>query len=218
MLIILVMLLIYFGRERVDHIVVNYNGRTWKVLPYPNYMQAVYCLNGLNEQTLQFLAYLKQKYHVDEDDAQIAAEGNMHADAVNAPNDVHNIVGSLLLNYNPETIYENRPGLPSTSYTTGKGDELYMLLRDKDDPEKIIDYNTILFVLLHELSHIANYNDFGHGPNFWTVFKFILSEAQSSGIYIPQDYRRNPAKYSSMMIGYNPLYDAKLPSWAGMVP
>ena len=56
---------------------------------------------------------------------------------------------------------------------------------------KLIDENTLTFVALHEISHIAT-ESIGHKKEFWENFKFILKNAVSLGIYEPKDYKKNP--------------------------
>ena len=62
---------------------------------------------------------------------------------------------------------------------------------------KLIDENTLTFVALHEISHIATVS-IGHKKDFWENFKFIKNAVR--GIYEPKDYKKNPKKYCGMTI------------------
>lgn len=84
---------------------------------------------------------------------------------------------------------------------------MHLCLRNKNQTSVLVPENDMLFVLLHESAHIANYNDTGHSPRFWEVFKFILHEATMSGVYVPTDYHRKPIDYCGLYVDYQPLYD-----------
>jgi hypothetical protein len=122
------------------------------------------------------------------------------------------MVQSILINYSPEVIVENDPKWSQdTSYTLDKGRKIILCLRDKEPPYNIVDRNTMMFVVLHEVGgHIGNYNGWQHTTRFWTIFKFIIHEAAQFGIYTPIDYRKFPAKYCGITIDYQPLYDDTL--------
>lgn len=190
------------------------SNREWHVVgDFQNKKEAAELLSRVNARMIEFMRFLKKKYHIDEPDDLITQEGAEHAKIVNAPNDVYNIVDHLLDNYNPDNMRENDPRYSTdTSYTVNKGDAMYICLRRKDDPTKLVDENDLFFVLLHEAGHESNYNDFGHSTRFWQVFKFILHEAQLSGVYTPVDYAKAPINYCGLWVEYNPLFDDSLPN------
>ena len=70
----------------------------------------------------------------------------------------------------------------------------------------MIDENTLTFVAIHELSHIAS-ESIGHNDEFWKNFKFLLEYAEKIKIYKPIDYKKNPKNYCGMRITDNPYYD-----------
>lgn len=124
----------------------------------------------------------------------------------------------LLNLYNPDNLAENSPRDPEgdTSYTIDKGAILALCLRERDpahagDPavHDIHDINTLTFVALHELTHIA-IEELDHPRRFWEAFKFLLGEAAAAGILRAVDYSAAPAEYCGLRIDYNPLYDAGL--------
>lgn len=183
------------------------------VKDFKNKQDAAELLARTNASVMELLRYLKKKYHIDEPDDVIAAEGETHAKIKNAPGDLYNIVNNLLDNYNPEVFYETDPrNTNETSYTVDKGARMYICLRDKVDPNRLVDQSTLLFVMLHEASHIANYKSYGHGTDFWTIFKFILHEAEEAGIYKPINYAVHPVNYCGLIVQYSPLYDNSLPN------
>jgi hypothetical protein len=126
-------------------------------------------------------------------------------------------INQLVKHYNEDQIYEisplNKDGF--TSYTEDKK-KLIFCLRKKEKNNKgehdLHDINTIMFVVVHELSHMMN-STWGHGIDFWILFKFMLENAVDAGIYKPIDYRKNPIVYCGMKISYSPLYDTALPEF-----
>jgi hypothetical protein len=85
-----------------------------------------------------------------------------------------------------------------TSYTVNKGEKIYFCLRSKVLNE-IHDMNTLLYVVIHEMSHIAC-PEYGHTPLFYSIFRFLLRIGIDIGIYKDVDYRYNPANYCGMTI------------------
>ena len=79
-------------------------------------------------------------------------------------------------------------------------------LNTEKNGNQLIDANTLTFVALHELSHIAT-KSIGHKEEFWTNFKFLLEEASKIGIYEPIDYKKKPTRYCGTTINDNPYYD-----------
>ena len=110
--------------------------------------------------------------------------------------------------FNPKQIMETLPTSEHTAYSENKGEKLAFCLNKKnEDNNDLIDENTLTFVALHELAHIAT-KSIGHKSEFWENFKFLLTEAKTAGLYIPQDYKEKPQEYCGMKINDNPYYDA----------
>lgn len=214
LILILVLAVVYYQHPRFNltQIRAGPTDRQWNVLDnYKNKREAAELLAKVNSTMIEFMRVLKKKYHIDEPDDIIAAEGVSHSKILNAPGDVYNIVDNLLNNYNPEVFYENDPRKSdNTSYTVNKGSSMYVCLRDKSNITQLTDFDTLLFVMLHEASHIANYRGWGHGIDFWQTFLFILHEAQLAGIYKPIDYSKYPVDYCGLRIEYNPIFDKTL--------
>jgi predicted metal-dependent hydrolase len=103
---------------------------------------------------------------------------------------------------------ETLPTSEHTAYSENKGEKLaFCLNKKKTDNNDLIDENTLTFVAIHELSHIAT-KSIGHKTEFWNNFKFLLTEAQAAGLYSPKDYKSAPQEYCGMKISDNPYYDA----------
>jgi hypothetical protein len=112
----------------------------------------------------------------------------------------------LVEGFNPQKINETLPTSELTAYSENKGEKLAFCLNKSKNGSKLIDINTLTFVALHELSHIAT-ESVGHGQEFWQNFKWILQNAKEAGIYSPIDYKKYPEEYCGMTINDNPYYD-----------
>jgi hypothetical protein len=108
--------------------------------------------------------------------------------------------------YNPKKIMETLPTSEYTAYSQNKGEKMAFCLNTEKNGDQLIDPNTLCFVALHELSHIAT-KSIGHKDEFWNNFKFLLTEASKIGIYKQVDYKKKPARYCGTDINDNPYYD-----------
>ena len=123
--------------------------------------------------------------------------------------DMHARTEQLVANYDPNNIYEISPNnlMGNTSFTQNKS-KLIMCLRSKETG-KVHDINTLMFVNLHELTHMMN-DEWGHELQFWQLFKIVLENAVECGIYKPVDYSKTPQRYCGMDIIQSPLYEPLL--------
>lgn len=67
----------------------------------------------------------------------------------------------------------------SKSYTINKT-RIYMCIRDSNN--RYYDDNSLMFVLLHEISHVIC-KSIGHTEEFHKIFEDLLVEAEKVGIY-----------------------------------
>lgn len=131
----------------------------------------------------------------------------------------HPVTRLVRRRYFSENLQENSPKDPSgdTAYSLGKGQTVAICIREKDpgasgDPQRHDfhdDLNTLVFVALHELTHVG-VEVRQHPPEFWEAFKFVLEEAVDAGVYRPVNYERRPVMYCGMKVDYNPLFDPTL--------
>lgn len=97
------------------------------------------------------------------------------------------------------SISESRESSSSTSYSVNKGEELVFCLRSKKVWNKFHNFNTIMYVALHEISHIAC-PEYGHGPLFKKIFGFITQIAIELKIYTLIDFNKLPEEYCGIYI------------------
>uniref|UniRef100_A0A6C0J3J7 Uncharacterized protein n=1 Tax=viral metagenome TaxID=1070528 RepID=A0A6C0J3J7_9ZZZZ len=114
-------------------------------------------------------------------------------------------IARFLANYKDDVFAENDVSSADTSYSENKGQRIVVCLRDKTRPPyPLIDINTIMFVMLHEMSHLMT-ETIGHTPEFWLNFKRALGDALKVGIYQQVNYAQSPVKYCGMTITDSPL-------------
>ncbi len=186
-MIVTFLIIIYIYYIKAYHVIrSDLDNKEYSVLSLDDSKHAANMLAKINLNITQLAEHLEKKYGTSND-----------------------LVNNVLLRYNPDVIYESVPTWfnDGVAYTSGKGKSIYICLRDTHNNNVLHDINTIMFVALHELSHIAT-NAVQHPKEFWQTFKFILIEAAEVGIYTPIDYSVTPTNYcNEMKITYNPMFD-----------
>lgn len=112
----------------------------------------------------------------------------------------------LVDNFDPQTVKEILPTSEYTAYSENKGEKLAFCTTTTKKGDKLIDPNTLMYVAIHELAHIAT-KSIGHTQEFWQNFKFLLQNAVKIKIYNPVNYKKKNKNYCGMKITDNPLYD-----------
>ncbi|MEM0354054.1 MAG: hypothetical protein QXW79_00595 [Thermoplasmata archaeon] len=97
-------------------------------------------------------------------------------------------------------LQENAPNGKYTSYTTNK-EEISICLRSKKDG-RLHDINLVMYVVLHELAHIAC-PEMGHTKLFREIFAFFLKTALKLKIYKKVNFHNDPHEYCGMVIKEN---------------
>lgn len=147
---------------------------------YENKDEAAKLMYQLQEKSMKLVKHLNNKYPED--------------DRTRRLNDY----------YKPSELEENDAQSGNTAYSVDKGKKLVICLRD-NKTNKLHPINILVFVLVHEMTHIAN-KTYGHDSHFWDNFEFMLKEAVSCNIYRPVNYYDNPVTYCGMEITTTPIY------------
>lgn len=79
------------------------------------------------------------------------------------------------------------------AYNVNKGEQISVCLENKQT-NKLNSENEIMYVVLHELSHVMT-NDYAHNKQFWDQFEFLISFASKHNIYNEIDYRKTPKPF-----------------------
>lgn len=86
----------------------------------------------------------------------------------------------------------------------------------RDSRGAIEDLNTSMFVLLHELAHVAT-PDYGHSPQFWANMQFLLELAEALGLYVYENYDAAATTFCGHPVGASPLTCVKTGGCASLL-
>jgi len=112
----------------------------------------------------------------------------------------------LIKGFNSSALHEILPCSDHIAYVTNKGEKLAICLQEEKHESKFIEINTLTFVMLHEISHIAS-KSIGHTPEFVDNFLFFIKESTAARIYVPEDYIKSPVRYCGMTISKNLYFE-----------
>lgn len=139
----------------------------------------------INERIMKLIEYLETEY---------AGSGST----------IENFVTRLKSRYSKDIISEAISDPRYTTYTVDKKD-IHVCLRTRDSNDLLYDINTLMYVVLHELAHLCNFDSngemiIGHGPEFMFIFRTLVISAIKAGVYTKVDYTKTPKEYCGMMI------------------
>jgi hypothetical protein len=112
-------------------------------------------------------------------------------------------IDRLISKYKYSMLCQAREQPNFTSYTSFKS-TICMCLHQKDTG-KLVETNTLTYVLLHELTHAIadksiseaeHYTD----PEFNSLFPFLLKISMTAGTWRYTDYKKTPQKYCGIVI------------------
>ena len=167
--------------SEVDLVESTVDGNKYLVKNMPDKQKAADLLAKLKAKLIKLAEHLAKKYP---EDKRITRLNN---------------------NFKPDNISEGTEESKYTSYSVNKGEKIVFCVRDRKKPNKDVhELNTIMFVALHEISHIIT-ESVGHTEEFWDNFRFVLRESIEIGIYEEEDYKNNPVDYCGMKITDSPL-------------
>jgi len=169
----------YYANE-VEYITSDVDNNTYLVRSLPDKQEAANMLARIRQKIETFIAHMSKNFINDER------------------------VVRLTENFRADKISEGSDNAKYTSYSINKGEKIVLCLRSRDEKKKLVDLNTMMFVVLHEIAHLAT-KTIGHTPEFWDNFKWILKEAVNIGIYKSQDFNSKPVEYCGIQITDNPL-------------
>ncbi len=193
-IVLVILLFLYyseFNTRKVNYENINYNVHNSNELK--DREDSAKIMSELNRRTKILEEHLKKKY--------LAPK----IGAIDDASDMRSRTEQLIINYDPNNIYEISPNniMGNTSFTQNKT-KLVLCLRDKNTG-KLHDTNTLMFVKLHELTHMMN-EEWGHELQFWQLFQVVLQDAVECGIYVPVNYAKKPQKYCGIDIVQSPLF------------
>ena len=166
----------------VDYVESSLDQRSYMVRNLPDRDKAARLLSLIRARLMKLVKHMKKKY----------------------PNDAR--VKRLHRNFNPDRISESAPDSKYTSYSVNKGEKIVFCVRQRNDENELVDINTMMFVSIHELSHLMTLS-IGHTKEFWDNMKFLLKDALSKDVqlYNYQPFHEDPKPYCGTMITDTPL-------------
>ena len=173
--------LFYFKENFSEHVEerIASNAKTYLVKVSEKSQEVADKLGRMDDKFLQIINILKNEY----------------------PNDPRTIF--LDDNYDDVEITESTRGNGYTSYSVNKQKILFCLTANHSDGT-LIDDNTLSYVGIHELAHLAT-EEIGHTETYWENFRWILSLARNNNLYTFEDYETFPKEYCGITISSNIL-------------
>lgn len=186
LLFVTVVLAAYYVYEKsgfqLKCIISDVNGNRYCVRERHRLQEAADLLAKTSDKCTQLVEYLKQNYGDDERTVR------------------------LVERFRPDKIGETLPTSTYTAYSENKGEVIkFCLNQTKEDNNHLIDEHTLMFVSLHEMSHVFTVS-IGHKTEFWDNFKWLLERAKECGIHEPVDYSKEGREYCGMKINSNPYF------------
>lgn len=179
---ILVMIFMFYGYSSPDVIYVksDIDNNDYLVRDLPDKNIACNMLAQIRQNMLKINDYLKvnkEKY-------------KEHADYINNLN--NKIENSIIMESGENAVY--------TSYSVNKGEQIVFCLRSRSDSTGTLhDMNLLMYVVLHEMSHVAC-PEYGHTDLFKQIFNFITQRAMEIDLYNKIPFNQTPTEYCGLMI------------------
>ena len=101
------------------------------------------------------------------------------------------IYGAIIMESSENSVY--------TSYSVNKGEEIIFCLRSRSNKNVLHSINLMMYVVLHEMSHVAC-PEYGHTDLFKKIFAFFAKTAIELNIYKKIDFNKEPTEYCGLMI------------------
>jgi hypothetical protein len=210
--VVILLLLLLSRKSYYVETMVSFDNSKFKVAvsdKYADYLSARDLLREAVNRLLIFKKFLKSKYGIKSDKNNPTHEIDIDKKTNNQQKrKVMEMIYRFLKRFDPNSLRELHPNNSGgeTAYTENKGDLIMICIRTPDG--KLQDINTLMFILLHEVTHIIT-TELDHPVAFWNNFLWIIKNAVQAGIYNPVNYAKNNVTYCGHKITFNPLYDWK---------
>jgi len=156
------------------------------------------------KSTIDKREYLVRNRDNKQEGADLLATVVKNIDTLLRYNKEEGIFNTLEKKYNPDNISESLSNSKYTSYSLNKGEKIVLCIRHKNKTEDLVDLNTLMFVVLHELAHLES-KTVGHNKEFWDNMTNLLKIGIKLGIYKYVDYKLDPIKYCGIDVTATPL-------------
>ena len=177
---------VHYSSKKLDvtYVKSDIDGHEYLVRNLEDKQEASNILGTIRTRLDKICDYMKQKY--------------------NSDHERYEDVTRMCNRFNGDNIMESDENNEYTSYSVNKGEEIVFCIRARDGTDNLEDVNMLMFVALHELSHVMTIS-IGHTEEFWDNFRFILKDAMEIKIYEEIDFKNSPKSYCGTMITNSPL-------------
>jgi len=183
-LILIVFLIFNKKQNKMIYLKSNIDKQEYLVRDLPDAQKAANMLEKIKQNTMKLVEYLnKNDNKNDKDDDK---------------NEFSKHIDQLTTRIKTTIFSENSGDNDYTSYSVSKGEELVFCLRSKHK-DKMHELNLLMYVVLHEISHIAC-PVYGHGPLFKKIFAYFTRKAIEIDIYTQIPFESEPKEYCGIMI------------------
>lgn len=179
-LIIAIFIAFKLEKNEVKYVISHVNGHEYLVRDSPDKQDAADRLGLIDNNIKKFIDFVYQKR-----DEEPYIKNKEYIEQLH--DRIRNVV-----------ISESSADSSYTSYSVNKGEQLVFCLRSKYD-NSIHDSNLLMYVVLHELSHIGC-PEYGHGSLFKKIFAFFANSGIECGVYNKIDFNGEPKEYCGLII------------------
>lgn len=200
----------YFESQsyEVEYVAASQSNKEYLVRNLPDKQKAADTLDEMNKRFTRLINYCREIdtfklftiYVLKQPQIELDELTEQQAKSLNT---FSKDIKRLIKNYNKDSLSENVPNSAYTSYSENKGQKIVFCLRSKKT-NKIVDINTMMFVGLHELSHLMTHS-IGHKPEFWENFRILLRIAIKLNLYNCINYNIESQDYCGTKITDSPL-------------
>lgn len=175
-----------FNYKDMTYVISDIDKKPYLVRNNPDKQMAANTLGKIKQNFINLSKYLYQ--HINDKEFE---DYKIYIDRLHKR--VHDII---IVESTHDSIY--------TSYSINKGEQIVFCLRSRKLLNQIHDINLMMYVCLHEISHVASpsyepeYNN--HGPIFKKVFSFMLEQAEKINIYKKINFKEHPEEYCGLVI------------------
>ncbi len=129
--------------------------------------------------------------------AQLANELNKNKDTEYV--EYKPYIEQLMGKFDKIIINESSEDSVYTSYSVNKGEQIVFCLRSKTFKNTLHDVNLVMYVALHEISHVAC-PEYGHTMLFKKIFALFTTVAIKIGTYQYIKFAEQPTEYCGLTI------------------
>lgn len=180
-LIIVIVIMFKMEKHKVKYVKSSVNNVSYLVRDRHDSQQAADILGQIDNNIKDFIQFLKDNKNDDKSKDYV-----QYIDQLDQR--IKNVV-----------ISESSANSSYTSYSVNKGEELVFCLRSKYT-NNFHDINLLMYVVLHELSHIGC-PEYGHGPLFKKIFAFFAMRGIDCKVYEKVNFGILPTEYCGLIIG-----------------